>query len=137
MDAALCRSNESARLREHGRFYDARFLRPRRHCGAPRPMPRILKLSSATVANSAAYIRAAQTKGPVIDIRNFPEFVIDSLGSLLVSQAVDFARATGRVSLGSGAWLYSRGPGSGSSRTGPLVTPPEPYPGNHDHYQVV
>jgi C-terminal processing protease CtpA/Prc len=55
-----------------------------------------LKLSSATVADSAAYIRAAAgTKGLIVDIRNYPaEFVIDSLGSLLVSQPVDFARAT-------------------------------------------
>jgi hypothetical protein len=39
-----------------------------------------LKLSSATVANSAAYIRAAaETKGLIIDMRNSPaEFVIDS-----------------------------------------------------------
>ncbi len=55
-----------------------------------------LKLSSVQVSQSAAYIRsAAGTKGLIIDIRNYPsEFVVFSLGSLLVSQPTDFVRFT-------------------------------------------
>jgi len=55
-----------------------------------------LKLSAVKAADSANYIRsAAETKGLIIDIRNYPsEFVVFTLGALLVSQPVDFARFT-------------------------------------------
>jgi C-terminal processing protease CtpA/Prc len=55
-----------------------------------------LKLSSVKAADSVKYIQsAAGTKGLIIDIRNYPsEFVVFSLGSLLVSQPVDFVRFT-------------------------------------------
>ena len=47
-------------------------------------------------ANSANYIQsAAGTKGLIIDIRNYPsEFVVFTLGSLLVSQPTNFVRFT-------------------------------------------
>jgi C-terminal processing protease CtpA/Prc len=55
-----------------------------------------LKLSSVRVAESARYIQAAQgTKGLIIDIRNYPsEFVVFSLGQLLVSERQEFVRFT-------------------------------------------
>ena len=55
-----------------------------------------LKLSSVVAANSASYVRqAAGTKGLVIDIRNYPsEFVVYTLGSLLVSNSTPFVRFT-------------------------------------------
>jgi C-terminal processing protease CtpA/Prc len=55
-----------------------------------------LKLSSVVAANSQKYIQsAAGTKGLIIDIRNYPsEFVVFTLGSLLVSQPVNFVRFT-------------------------------------------
>ena len=55
-----------------------------------------LKLSSVVAANSASYIQAAAgTKGLIIDIRNYPSnFVVFTLGSLLVSQPTDFVRFT-------------------------------------------
>jgi len=55
-----------------------------------------LKLSSVKAANSASYIRsAAGTKGLIIDIRNYPsEFVVFTLGQLLVSQPAPFVRFT-------------------------------------------
>jgi C-terminal processing protease CtpA/Prc len=55
-----------------------------------------VKLSSVKAANSAAYIQSASgTKGLIIDIRNYPsEFVVFTLGSLLVSQPTDFVRFT-------------------------------------------
>jgi hypothetical protein len=55
-----------------------------------------LKLSSVKAANSTAYIRAAAgTKGLIIDVRNYPsEFVVFTLGSLLVSKPTDFVRFT-------------------------------------------
>lgn len=53
-----------------------------------------LKLSSVKAADSAAYIQAAAgTKGLIIDIRNYPsEYVVYTLGSLLVSAPVEFVR---------------------------------------------
>jgi C-terminal processing protease CtpA/Prc len=55
-----------------------------------------LKLSSAQATKSATYIQSADgTKGLVIDIRNYPsEFVVFSLGDLLVSAPTDFVRFT-------------------------------------------
>lgn len=55
-----------------------------------------LKLSSVKAADSAGYIQsAAGTKGLIIDIRNYPsEFVIFSLGDLLVTQPTNFVRFT-------------------------------------------
>jgi C-terminal processing protease CtpA/Prc len=55
-----------------------------------------LKLSSVRAAQVASYIdRARGTKGLVIDIRNYPsEFVVFTLGSLLVDRPTPFARFT-------------------------------------------
>lgn len=55
-----------------------------------------LKLSSVKAASSANYIRsAAAAKGLIIDIRNYPsEFVVFTLGQLLVSQPTPFVRFT-------------------------------------------
>ena len=53
-----------------------------------------IKLSAPVVEQSALYIlSASKTKGLIIDIRNYPaDFSIFALGSLLVSEPVDFAR---------------------------------------------
>ncbi len=55
-----------------------------------------LKLSSVKISDSANYIAAAMgTKGLIIDVRNYPaEFVVFTLGSLLISTPVDFVRFT-------------------------------------------
>ena len=55
-----------------------------------------LKLSSVKSADTAKYIEsAANTKGMVIDIRNYPsEFVVFALGSLLVEKQTPFATFT-------------------------------------------
>ncbi len=55
-----------------------------------------LKLSAVVAANSASYIQsAAGSKGLIIDIRNYPsDFVVFTLGDLLVSQPADFVRFT-------------------------------------------
>jgi C-terminal processing protease CtpA/Prc len=56
-----------------------------------------LKLSAVTRgANMQDYIkRAAGTKGLIVDIRNYPaDFVVFTLGTLLVDQSSDFARFT-------------------------------------------
>jgi C-terminal processing protease CtpA/Prc len=55
-----------------------------------------LKLSSIKMADVAGYInRAKDTKGLIIDIRNYPsEFVVFTLGSLLVDQATPFVHFT-------------------------------------------
>lgn len=55
-----------------------------------------LKLSSVRAAQTSSYVdRALGTKGLVIDIRNYPsEFVVFTLGSLLVDQPTPFARFT-------------------------------------------
>lgn len=55
-----------------------------------------LKLSSVELARSASYVQQAQgAKVLVIDIRNYPsEFVVFSIGSLLVPQRTPFARFT-------------------------------------------
>jgi len=55
-----------------------------------------LKLSSVQAAQSANYVRAAEgTKGLIIDIRNYPsEFVVFTLGQLLVSERSEFVRFT-------------------------------------------
>ena len=55
-----------------------------------------LKLSSVSAAQVSHYIDRAQgTKGLIIDIRNYPsEFVVFTLGSLLVDRPTPFARFT-------------------------------------------
>nr|WP_295774954.1 S41 family peptidase [Rhodoferax sp.] len=55
-----------------------------------------LKLSSIRQVDVAGYLQAAaQTKGLVIDIRNYPsEFVVFTLGNMLVPQKRDFVRFT-------------------------------------------
>ena len=55
-----------------------------------------LKLSSVQAAQAASYIEsAADTKGLIIDIRNYPsEFVVFALGSRLVERPSAFARFT-------------------------------------------
>jgi C-terminal processing protease CtpA/Prc len=55
-----------------------------------------LKLSSVKAADAAHYIDSAQgTKGLIIDIRNYPsEFMVFSLGSLLVDKPTEFVRFT-------------------------------------------
>jgi hypothetical protein len=55
-----------------------------------------LKLSSAELVQSASYVQQAQGAAVlVIDIRNYPkEFVVFSLGSLLVPRRTPFARFT-------------------------------------------
>jgi len=55
-----------------------------------------IKLSSVQAAQSASYIQSASgSKGLIIDIRNYPsDFVVFSLGSLLVSDPVNFVQFT-------------------------------------------
>ena len=55
-----------------------------------------LKLSAVAAANSASYIQsAAGSKALIIDIRNYPsQFVVFSLGDLLVSQPTNFVKFT-------------------------------------------
>ncbi len=55
-----------------------------------------LKLSSVKAADAAHYVdSAAGTKGLIIDIRNYPsEFMVFSLGSLLVEKETPFAQFT-------------------------------------------
>jgi hypothetical protein len=55
-----------------------------------------LKLSAVKTADAAEYVKqAAHTKGLIIDIRNYPsEFMVWSLGSLLVAKESPFVRFT-------------------------------------------
>jgi hypothetical protein len=55
-----------------------------------------LKLSAAKMSDSASYIdRAMNAKGLIIDIRNYPsDFVVFSLGQLLIDKPSQFARFT-------------------------------------------
>jgi hypothetical protein len=55
-----------------------------------------IKLSSIKIADVAGYInRSKNTKGLIIDIRNYPsEFVVFALGNLLVDRKTPFARFT-------------------------------------------
>ena len=79
-----------------------------------------LKLSSVKVADCPAYIRdAAGTKGLIIDIRNYPsEFVVFSLGSLLVGKETPFVRFTLPDMTNPGAFRW----------TDPLtITPQQPH----------
>ncbi|MBS1876959.1 MAG: hypothetical protein JSU00_27350 [Acidobacteria bacterium] len=75
-----------------------------------------LKLSSVKVADSPSYVNAASSaKGLIIDIRNYPsEFVVFSLGSLLVSQPTPFVRFTQADPANPGAFYW----------TEPLALPP-------------
>jgi C-terminal processing protease CtpA/Prc len=55
-----------------------------------------LKLSAVKVADAARYVESAEdTKGLIIDIRNYPsEFVVFALGSLFVDKSTEFVRFT-------------------------------------------
>jgi C-terminal processing protease CtpA/Prc len=55
-----------------------------------------LKLSSVKASEAAHYVEAAaETKGLILDIRNYPsEFMVFALGSLLVSKQTEFVRFT-------------------------------------------
>jgi C-terminal processing protease CtpA/Prc len=68
-----------------------------------------LKLSSIKAADVAGYInRAKDTKGLIIDIRNYPsEFVVFALGSLLVDQQTPFARFTAGDADDPGAFYWT------------------------------
>jgi C-terminal processing protease CtpA/Prc len=68
-----------------------------------------LKLSSVKAADSASYIRsAAGTKGLIIDIRNYPsEFVVFTLGQLLVSEPTQFVRFTAGDITNPGAFRWN------------------------------
>jgi C-terminal processing protease CtpA/Prc len=67
-----------------------------------------LKLSAVKAAESANYIQAAaSTKGLIIDIRNYPaEFVVFTLGRLLVSEPTPFARFTAGDTSNPGAFHW-------------------------------
>jgi len=64
-----------------------------------------LKLSSVRAADSASYIQAAAgTNGLIIDIRNYPsDFVVFTLGQLLVSAPTNFAWFTNMDPVNPGA----------------------------------
>src|SRR5262249_31213729 len=68
-----------------------------------------LKLSSVNLADAASYInRAKDTKGLIIDIRNYPSaFVVFALGSLFVDRPTDFARFTAGDLDNPGAFLWT------------------------------
>jgi C-terminal processing protease CtpA/Prc len=78
-----------------------------------------LKLSSVESAKVGDYIReASSAEVLVIDIRNYPsEFVVFSLGNLLVSEPTPFARFTRGDMSNPGAFLW--GPEVGLTPTGP------------------
>jgi C-terminal processing protease CtpA/Prc len=67
-----------------------------------------LKLSSVKAHDVAQYIeQAADTKGLVVDIRNYPsEFVVFALGALLVDHTVPFARFTSADLSNPGAFYW-------------------------------
>lgn len=68
-----------------------------------------LKLGTVVAAQSANYVRsAAGTKGLIIDIRNYPsEFVVFTLGQLLVSEPTDFVRFTKGDATNPGAFFWT------------------------------
>jgi len=83
-----------------------------------------LKLSTVKQDDAAKYIQsAAGTKGLIIDIRNYPkEFMVFTLGSLLVDQKTDFVRFTAGDLSNPGAFHFGGAPLS--------LTPQQPhYPG--------
>jgi C-terminal processing protease CtpA/Prc len=67
-----------------------------------------MKLSSIKTADVAKDVEQARdTKGLIVDIRNYPsEFVVFALGSLLVDQAMPFARFTNPDITNPGAFLW-------------------------------
>ena len=69
-----------------------------------------LKLSSVTSAEIPDHVRAAAgTRALVIDIRNYPsEFVVFSLGSLLVAEPTEFALFTAGVLTNPGAFIWTQ-----------------------------
>ena len=68
-----------------------------------------LKLSSVRQSEAVSYIRSAdETKGLIIDIRNYPsEFVVFALGSLLVDRPTEFARFTRGDLINPGAFYWT------------------------------
>jgi C-terminal processing protease CtpA/Prc len=78
-----------------------------------------LKLSSVEAAQAASYVtRARDTRGLIIDIRNYPsDFVVFALGSLLVNTPAPFVRFTAADLDNPGAFLW---------RGDPLVLAPQP-----------
>jgi C-terminal processing protease CtpA/Prc len=78
-----------------------------------------LKLSATAAADVARYVdSASKTKGLIIDIRNYPkEFLVFTLGSLLVDRPTDFAMFTSGDLVNPGAFRF---------RTGDRITPKEP-----------
>ena len=85
--------------------------------------PRVayLKLSSVEAASAGDYVERAGTHGLVVDIRNYPaEFVVFSLGQLLVETPTPFARFTQADFSNPGFFLF----------TDPVVlTPSQPHYG--------
>jgi hypothetical protein len=79
-----------------------------------------MKLSSVASNNVAGYIdSAAKTKGLIIDIRNYPkEFVVFTLGGLLMDQPTDFAMFTSADLANPGAFHF---------RSGDRITPRQPH----------
>jgi C-terminal processing protease CtpA/Prc len=67
-----------------------------------------VKLSSVKTAEAAKYVDgAAGTKGLIIDLRNYPsEFMVFSLGSLLVDKPTPFARFTAGDPANPGAFRW-------------------------------
>ncbi len=68
-----------------------------------------LKLSSVRAADSASYVNQAEgTRGLIIDLRNYPsEFVVFTLGQLLVSERTTFVNFT-EVDLANPGAFYRR-----------------------------
>ena len=79
-----------------------------------------LKLSAVVSADMPKYLdSASKTKGLVIDIRNYPkEFVVFTLGALLVDRPTDFAMFTSGDPANPGAFRF---------RTGDRITPKQPH----------
>jgi C-terminal processing protease CtpA/Prc len=92
VDLRPVRAPESALIPAAGRRHD----RPGETFRLLSPDVAYLKLSSVKASEAPSYIKSADgTKGLVIDIRNYPsEFVVFSLGSLLVDRPTQFARFT-------------------------------------------
>ena len=79
-----------------------------------------LKLSSVKASDIPSYIKAAaNTKGLIVDIRNYPaEFVVFALGDLLIETKTSFARFT-NVDLSN--------PGAFTWRASQRLTPEQPH----------
>ncbi|AXC12807.1 Peptidase, S41 family [Acidisarcina polymorpha] len=79
-----------------------------------------LKLSSVKAGDAVSYIqRARDTKGLIVDIRNYPsEFVVFALGSRLVKWSTPFVEFTQAELSNPGAFHWTKGP---------LLQPAEPH----------